>query len=232
VNVEKISLLGLDVRDASGNKSGEGRTAGLHLGEVVRYIMTVGMGKDWSSEIDEGTKVRFLSGFVWEVALEVGFAEWARRGWLQRDGVLTQVELEKDEILMTPDAIDLESVVTLPTGERSRKLEQYKFTYKSSRRVDDFEGSFDYWLMLDKAYCHAANHVFGVEPAPFLAVDYHVLFAMSDWAKGKPPAPSYGGAPSGEPPVVVRCSWSMQELEEHWQMILGAAESLRRSREG
>jgi hypothetical protein len=193
----------LDRDEVTGGISGEflkpqRRSSGLHLGEVLRDLEnSVGKNKNkrphrsMLSKGDQDVGFRYMEvGFIWEVLVE---HVWKERRMLKDAGkLIRQGEIERDGIYMTPDALTVDDWV----------LQEYKATWRSSRRADPIEGIFDEfvtWGRQIKAYCAAL----GTEKASLM-----VLFVNGNWA---PPVPQTRR---------FDIQFSQRELESNWQMLL------------
>lgn len=193
---------------------GEGRPAGLHLGDVVR-AMKIAAGENVKDIPGEAPWLRASVGFWWESAveymlqgmtydeaLEQSFKRHMIAG--QRQGVVKQLRLEADGIHMTPDALD----------PKVPQLESYKLTWRGAGKaatLEDFEENFWTWHLQEKAYAKAA----GVTSCRWIVL----------WVRG-----DYKGA---QGPMARECTvkWTPAELDENWRVVLAQAEALK-AREG
>jgi hypothetical protein len=152
---------------------GSGRPSGLHLSEIIGSIR---QGFDEPLyPIDDAAKIRFIEGFVWEIALEyvhsgmpldaaLGLA-FKRHMTACREGIAKQIKLEKAGIHMTPDGYD----------DAIGVMESYKMTrknFKKARTQHGFEEHFWGWIVQEACYCWAQ----GVDTARWI-----VLFINGDY---------------------------------------------------
>lgn len=197
---------GITIESMALHKSGEDRSPGLHLSDVIKSIMVDIDPKTYAS----GKPMNMASvevGFSFEVMLEQAFV--ARRMDIVRIG-----EVEKDGILMSPDGLDAGDPPT---------LEEFKSTKKSCRETPwpcdlhadihedcrycrkEFGPKFLSWLLQIKSYCYALGVTHARLRALFLDGDY------------------------GENRMPLLRTWGMvftqRELDEHWRYILRQARS-------
>lgn len=201
----------VEMRDADLRAKGEGRPAGLHLSDVIRR-MQVAVGDKVGAIEGEQDGLRMQEGFILEIALEYVAAgmgldaamDVAFRRYMMatRAPVVKQVKAELDGIHMTPDGFNPEA------GE----IESYKLTRKSfakAREKSEFETNFWHWLVQEQAYCRA------------LSVDtvrWIVLWQAGDYSKGV-----------GSGPRLLTCTatFTPEELDKNWRLVLTHAEPLR-----
>ena len=187
---------------------GEGRPAGLHLGDIIRQ-MKVAAGETYRPIPGEQDGVRIQVGFLWETA-----AEYMADGLSLEDALdtafkrlmvghsrplATQVRAEKDGIHMTPDAFD---------SARGHLL-SYKATWRSlskARSKEDFEANFWTWVVQEASYAYAL----GVD-----SVTWVVLWVCGDYTGAK-----------GPKVLQATARWTPEELVENWRIVLQHAKSL------
>lgn len=175
-----------------------GSREGVHLSNVLDH-MAQAMGEKYG---DEDPTYRFLSGFVWETAVEymlggmthdeamdAAFRRYMVAG-LRKD-LVTQVHLEKDGLRATPDGFH--------AGDGF--IESYKSTHKKMpSSAAEFEEKFWRWVAAEASYCH----ILGVDTCRFIVL----------WNRG-----NYADIRG---PVVMEatCTWTAEELAETWKVIL------------
>lgn len=141
-----------------------GRSSGIHLSQIIKFMMGQLSPARFSGVVDEVTRRRWEYGFAYEEM--VGTALANRWGLAKRSGYNLQKEIRHDRVYMTPDAV-LPGVL----------LEEYKATWMSQRRaITDKE--FWHWFVQIKGYCYAL----GLTRARLI-----VWFINSDY---KPPRPA------------------------------------------
>jgi len=190
-----------NLRTAELRPMGEGRPAGLHLGQIIQ-AMRIAAGLPQGAPDGDQPGVRLAEGFLWEIACEymlsgVAYDEAMELAFKRymlhlRVGIVKQVQLVRDGIHMTPDALDP------ATGA----LESYKVTRKKMPHTQDlFEEKFWPWLVQEKAYCLAA----GVD-----TVRWYVLFQAGDYSRG----------PGSGPKAVTSTGvFTPKELVENWKGV-------------
>lgn len=191
-------------------RTGEDRSGGLHLSEIIKSIMQDLEPKRYgvrgqAQVIDHTTELRFESGFTFEEMMEHAFA--ARRVDVIRPG-----EVELDGISGSPDGLNM-SAVPEP------RVVETKFTWKSMRGTpwpcEDHKAPMAFcsacgpqewdtkhiaWLMQMKGYCHMLN---------ITGAELWALFVNGDYQ------------PAGSP--VLRAwvfEWTREELAEQWAYFL------------
>ena len=196
-------------RTADLKPMGEGRAAGLHLGAIIQS-MRAAAGLPSGAPAGDQDGVRLQEGFLWESVVEfmlAGVPMWeairlafARYQFSLRSNILTQIQLGKDKINMTPDALDVNALA----------LESYKVTRKTLRKAREqasFEQEFWPWLVQEKAYLLAAQQVYpGIN-----TVRWYVWWMAGDYSKG---------VGSGPRMTVGTASFDQGELETNWKVIL------------
>lgn len=185
-------------------RSGEDRTPGLHLSDVIKAIMLDIDPKTYGSTAPMDMN-RIEPGFTFEVLMEEAFA--------RRDTTIVRVgEVELDGVIMSPDGLD--------PGDPPTLLET-KLTWKSSRTtprpctlhkaslnpppgcrfcVHEFGVKFLPWMIQMQSYAKALNINHGVLRALFVNDDYD---------------------PAGTPAMYSwHFAWEQAELDRNWQLIL------------
>jgi hypothetical protein len=175
------------------------RTPGLHVSQIIKSICIDIDPKRFTQENERLPWERFESGFTFERVLEVALQ--SRRADIFRPG-----EVEKDGIILSPDGIDAAGdefsfAATWVPGYVDWVLEEYKFTWMSSREAPD-AAKFIHWFWQMKAYCYALET---------LRARLRVLFVNGD----------YQG--SGPQYKVWDIQFTERELIENWNMLLGQA---------
>jgi hypothetical protein len=189
-----------------------GERSGLHLSQII-HEMKVGMGeKVGPLAMDTQPDLRHIEGFLFETALEYVAAgmpldqamdlSFKRYMMKVREGIATQMHIEKDGIKMTPDGL----------VEAEGIAESYKMTRRTFRKAKTqtmFEQNYWAWLVQEKSYCWAM----GVDQARWI-----VLFQAGDYGKGV-----------GSAPICMQCevTFTVDELKENWDNVLRVAERLR-----
>lgn len=200
----RASLAQLDLPqiDSSGRLSGTGRSEGVHLSQVIKWVRD----KTEGPMRDTGNSNFMTMGFLLEVIIERGFKLFGHMMRTHRANIIRPGEHELDGIFCSPDGLD---------GE---VLEEYKCTYKSLGRLfgtnpdkGDCGGDVEqwlrehhwWWLVQIMAYCW----VMATTRARLIA-----LFVNGDYSH-KPP---YGGPQL----VVVDLEFTYEETESCWKNIL------------
>lgn len=192
--------------DATGNRWGTGRGAGLHLSEVIRY-MREGLGARLPAQ-DAGNPGFAQVGLMLEVWVERALATYVGYG---EQHLVTPGEMYVDGIGMNPDRYHT----------RDDKVVEYKATWRSLRKLeldgeldlDAFEELFYYYRWQVMAYCHGLG---------CLAADIVILFVNGDYSYKEP-----RGGPQFR---VIEMRFTEQEIMDNWRNILANAEGLRRMR--
>ena len=216
---EQIDVAGLD---AALQPMGTGRGAELHLGSIIK-AMKVAAGEKVGGIPGEQPWLRAQCGFLWEQAVEytlagMGFEDamelaFKRMMRALRTDIARQVKLVRDGIHMTPD------------GHDARLLYSWKLTWKGAGKAgfgldpDEglaaFEDNFWTWHVAEMAYAAAAQ-VAGLLPAGEATCRFEVL-----WVRG-----DYKGA-GGPKALATEVTWSSEELDSNWQVVVKNAEQLR-----
>ena len=124
------------------------RTPGLHVSQIIKSICIDIDPKRFKQENERLPWERFETGFTFERVLEMALQ--SRRADIFRPG-----EVEQDGIILSPDGIDPDgSIFSFATPGDPFILEEYKFTWMSSREAPDAT-KFLHWFWQMKAYCHA-----------------------------------------------------------------------------
>lgn len=172
------------------------RSPGLHLSDIIREIERDILGPEARPDKTPDQLVRlqahFEAGLLWERAFETAMRERYTEGrpWVKRQG-----EVEVDGVAMTPDALDTQEGV----------VEEYKWTRVSLATVlrEGFDKKWPGYMMQLKAYCRACKTTKGKLIVYFVNGSYK-------W-----------GTPEGDPlPKCWLFTFTRQELEENWLMIL------------
>lgn len=146
------------------------RTKGIHLSSVYRDMaFAIGVLKPehkHDPDDPEQFRLRMEMGFLWEDALSVHLAA--------RLVVMHPGEFKRDGIIMTPDGFNLDDIDSDPNGAPT--LEEYKVTWKSSRRY-----ILDEWLWMTQMKGYMAGTGMGITRCIF-----RVLYLMGDY-KGSGP---------------------------------------------
>ncbi len=175
-----ITLIPGDVFPVQG--SGLPRPSGLHVSDIY-------------SDID-----RTLNGSPdqWENATEPGFL-WEdvfSKAWMDKAvarGAIFRPEPELlDGVWVSPDGVNLDGV----------RLEEYKFTWRSSTRPPEDNWK---WMTQMKAYCHALG---------LTEANLRVFYANGDYRQNRKPL--YQG---------FRFTFREDELRENWEMLTNHAKS-------
>ncbi len=140
-----------ELRSADGEAMGEGRSKGLHLSDIIRYMRECN-GERFRN--GPGGENWMVWGFIWERLVPHILAGYFG---MQRPLRIMQGEQVLNGIAMTPDAINTED----------GRLEEYKATWKSQKRlpegstpeelIDCLETHFHFWLWQIKAYSYAVG---------------------------------------------------------------------------
>lgn len=175
----------------------EPRSPGAHLSDIIRdlenTVLKPGQRKSDSElsadEIATLNNYREM-GFIWEVAMEMIFKQ-RRIDKLDGGKFIRQMEVEKDEIFLTTDAVHI----------RDWRIIEYKLTYRSANRaqLDRIEVEFWSWFTQLKAHCY----VHGSRLAALL-----VMFVCGTY---NPPIPT---------PKGYLITFEDQELIDNWNMLL------------
>lgn len=168
---------------ADGRRMGEGRSAGVHLSDVIRWMRVHGMGEKLGDPADRAQATDLMTmGFVLERAIEVAMRDYFS---MQRN-VVAQGETFLDGIYMTPDGVNVDDGA----------VEEDKFTKMSLRKVlvmeegpegklrpklhnglplvdqQKFERAFWYWVVQVASNCYGVGSTKGRIIACFVNGDY------------------------------------------------------------
>lgn len=189
--------------NAAGQPWGEGRSTGLHVSEIIRFIRERVTGIKYVEQ--EGDPNWALIGLIFENMIEDAFSRYMSAA--RRDLIVSQSELCVDGVYLTPDAFNVEDGV----------CEEFKATYRSLRKLNEPDGMVTHfwpWLTQVAAYCYAL----GCDTARIVA-----LFVMGDY--------SYR-PPDGGPQIrCIEVTFTPQELEDNWKMLLANADAVRKEKE-
>lgn len=196
--------------DASFLPAGTNRPVGLHQSQIIRAKKAANGDKITGIE-GEDPNLRAQWGFLWEraidlvwqgvpwgIALEIVWREYLKVADLEvpkRGPVETQLHLEQDRILMTPDGLDHGNDV----------LESYKLTWKSMRKwEEDPEGYFWDWLDAEAGYIRTLRLQRSI---PLECVRFFIFWANGDYSRkvGKGPQATFTDV-----------CFSEEELERNW----------------
>jgi len=177
--------------------SGEPRSKGLHLTDVIRSIQEE-LGWAYKGKGFQDRDLTMDLGFVWEETLS--------RAWADRHPVVIRPgEVEKDGIIGSPDGLGPNPGLLNEEGniiiKPSKKIiaHEYKLTWKSANKriVDDW-----YYMTQGKSYCY----MMGVDTCL-----WHVGYLMGDY--------------KGSGPLYRQCyvRFEEQELWANWEMIINHA---------
>lgn len=187
---------------------------GLHQSQIIRAKKRANGDKITGIE-GEDPNLRAQWGFLWEravdlvwvgvpwyLALEIAWKEYLGAAQVEipkRGPVETQLRLEKDRILMTPDGLD----------HGNGLLESYKMTWKSMRKwLEDPEQYFWDWLDGEAGYIHTLRE----QRFPELnTVRFFIFWANGDYTRkpGKGPQATFTDV-----------KFSVDELERNWSSNL------------
>lgn len=200
------SLRGADLRPM-----GEGRPAGLHLGQII-HAAKVAAGERTGEVEGDQEGVRLQEGFLFETIVEYmigglsfdGAAELAfkRHALALRSDVVKQLRLVKDGIHGTPDALD-PSVPQLESYKATRR------TLRNAREQADFESHFWTWVMQEQAYCYMV----GVD-----RVRWVVWWIAGDYSRGRGTGPQV---------LELTMRFTPDELKANWDGVCAIAGRLR-----
>jgi len=195
--VEREALVAMhivsEIQDFKPIGSGVTRSTGVHLTDILKRIEAkLGLGYTGT-----GFRDRWLTmdiGFVWEQVLSRAYGDRAAT----RPG-----EIVLDGVACSPDGIgtDDEVIAGVP-GDGGLVLEEYKCTWRSSRR--DIADNW-IWMAQTKAYLKAVSEDLGV---PLRTVLFRVLYLMG----------CYDG--SGPAYMVARIRFDQEEIDRMWEMVL------------
>ena len=242
---EPIDVAGLD---AALQPMGTGRGAELHLGQIVK-AMKIAAGEKVGDILGEQPWLRAQCGFLWEQAVEytlagMGFEDAMELAFKRMMRALRttarQTKLERDGIHMTPDGIDKPLRLfyhgnTPITRDLSALVPEFttpgcllyswKLTWRGAGKAgfgmdpDEglavFEDNFWTWHVAEKAYAAAAQTA-GLLPPGDATCRFEALFVRGD----------YKGA-GGPKALATEVTWTAEELDSNWQVVLKNAAGLR-----
>lgn len=189
----------IDPGQIAREQSGLVRSPGIHVSDVIRHIEntvtkkgkrppTSELSRDEIRRMGNYTSV----GWAWEAVLRTSLT----KVWYE-DYIVPVGEIECDGLTGTPDGLNTEEVC----------VEEFKATWRSSRRSRDLEGEFWSWMVQIKAYCHMLA---------LLEARLRVFFVNGNYRS------------SGPEIKVWALSFTREELKQNWKMLLVGAESLRK----
>lgn len=195
--------LSIDEFDLSVLAPQEERPPGPHVSHVIRDIdnRLIHVGQrplDGHLLPEERRRMGNYTGagFIWEVIVEkaaykamMAEARGDPELWPDRPHIIRQEFIKKDGIWLKPDALEI------PTWT----LEEYKWTWRSIRRLDAIDSDFFTWLMQIQAYCRATETT---------ACNLFAFFCNGDYRESGPQARH------------IHLDFSEQELEENWAMLV------------
>jgi hypothetical protein len=206
MNFQNLTDLTLD--SLCTNRSGEQRTPGCHLSDIMRSLQQTGDPKTYGEPgspflPNSTTQLRFEAGFTFERVLELAFAD--RRLDIVRIG-----EVELDGVIGSPDGVILE-----PNG--AALTDEYKWTWRSSRGTP--------WPCEDHEFikegCDQCVHVWGKKHLWYIwqLKSYtkmlgltggilRVFFVNGDYSTMSPQYRSW------------RFEWTEEELAQHWLGVI------------
>lgn len=172
------------------------RSEGCHVSQIIRSIENEVLKPGQRKPLEELTsdeKRRMgaytTGGWAWEEVIR----EAVVKMYLANDSRFIPVgELEEDGIYGTPDWFDAEDWC----------VEEFKATWRSSRRLSNFDEEFWSWLAQIKAYCHMIGT---------LSAKLRVFFVNGDYRS------------SGPQVRMFHLEFDEEEVESNWQMILNYA---------
>ena len=206
------NLTDLTLNDLKMSQSGEQRTPGCHLSDVLRTMQQdlapQTYGKPGSPFLpDATTLLRFEAGFTFERVLEMAFA--SRRMDVVRIG-----EVEKDGIIGSPDGIYMPNSIDPPSTD------EYKWTWKSTKGTP--------WPCSDHEYitegCDQCVHKWDTKHIwwQFQMMAYSHMLGLRH---GRLRVLFVNGNYSTMSPVLRGWSfeWTEEELAQFWQQLLKQA---------
>ena len=169
-----------------------GRSEGVHISQII-HKLAVGLGhyepREDGAEISDAVRARMELGNTMERA----WIDRLKEHWPGR--YVVPGELELDGLFGTPDLVDVED----------EGVEEFKFTWMSSRNGPDDEKMWKYLVQL-KAYCRMMRTGLG---------RLRVCFVNGTWR--------WEDKEEGFAPVyrVWEFEFSRRELERNWEMLKG-----------
>lgn len=219
----------LPLVDATFRPHGTDRLPGLHLSEIVR-AMREAAGLPVTGIEGEDQALRPLLGFLWErvvslVWLGVPYRDALESAWKEYqtnvrtgppdrgDYIETQIRLERDGVLMTPDGFD------------GTRLESYKLTWKSMKKWEEMPVGVDFsimqaehfwsWIRSEMAYLAALSQTRGLS---VLTVRFFIFWVMGDYSR----KPGRGAQATFTDLMVTQ-----KELDDNWSLLLKWREVLK-----
>lgn len=193
----KITPVTFDVAEFKGPDNRE-RSPGLHVSAIIRDILnkSIKKGERRTDEEMSPNELKRMGtyrslGFAWERVLQRSLVEEFASGACVRPG-----EFTLDGIYLSPDLINIE------TGH----LEEWKCTWRSSRRAENLDAEFIEWMWQIKAYLKAVGYLICI---------LRVFFVNGDYRD------------SGPKIMCWRLEFSQIELDENWMMITKHADRMR-----
>lgn len=156
------------------------RTPGLHLSDILddlEYTLFRDANYNYSWELEWSAAL----GFVWERVIKAHIVN----ALVETGELFSPGEIEYEGVLMTPDGYNV----------AENCLEEWKFTWKSSRRVLE---EFHRYLWQVKAYCKALD---------FDTVNLRIMHVMGNY---RGTGPQVRG---------LKIQFTERELKENWDMI-------------
>jgi hypothetical protein len=188
-----LELFDFTRRTADLELLGKDRASGLHLSDIVKE-MKIQAGEKVDGIEGEQDWYRAQLGFLFERAIE---NEWKTYWGMDFPDMTTQLQLEQDEIHMTPDGFDFDN----------HRLMEFKLTWKSARKwEEDLEKYYWPWLVQTKGYMWALSHALD---EPVLDVLFIIGFVNGDY-KGKWRLGVWTDL----------LSFDLIELKENWETVL------------
>jgi len=213
-----LKLFDIVLHDASLRPMGTDRAPGMHVSHIVRK-MKEAAGEKVTGVEGEQAELRPQIGFLWELALEHVWKEYAR---VVRP-VSHQLNLKLNDVSGTPDGFDdgsgwaelrdedlMGDHLTL-AGIRSDVpcIEEYKFTWRSLRKwQEDPRQHFWSWIVQGMAYLKMLSELLGL---PVRRLRYFIFWAGGDYRYG------LGHGPQ---PTVTDIDVTDEEVEENWQSMM------------
>lgn len=182
------------------------RSEGAHVSNIVNDLYYRVIRKMEFADDPDGVW-RMHMGFTWEEALEQAYKQVNGRREKLLNGVERPEEIELDGVFGHPDGF---KPAQKKAGEPGY-ITEYKATWKSAKKLDDFEHEFKPWIWQVTPYCiyHKVD----------IAVFYPMCF-LGEY--GKEPQKRRAGAYR-----VVK--WFQPgELQDIWKMLLGHLEQMKK----
>lgn len=197
---------------AEGQRMGQGRGLGIHLGDCLAYLERYGLGKTYNQISGELSTNFMMFGFVFERMLETTWTDYlgvGAAGEVVDAGLITRVgEQEKDGVFMNLDFLIHQN----KTRGIEREVVDGKVTWRTMRKLylgNAWTQEFVTWVWQLMAYCHAVSATHGCLIIAFMNGDYGKL--------------------RGPRCRRVRFRFREEELVANWAKIRQAADYLRRT---